>query len=150
MIDDRYALTRFRAAVKILDAQRRILIDSRAELELTEAMSAIIRHLHGLSDNAVQKIVGGPRHKESVKSRKDQEAAAAADMSLAAVEAAINDVSTTRLKLEAIAVGRFQVPRGSLRSLGTVEQLRDKVSTLASNERAHETISSVAKEAGSR
>lgn len=150
MTHDRYALARFRAAVKILDAQRRILIDSRAEADLTEAMSAIIRHLHGLSDSAVHKIVSGPRHKESLALRKNKEASAASSLSLDDVEALLSDPTTTRLKLEAIAVGRFEVPKGSLRSLGTVDQLREKIITLANNERAHQTISSVAKDAGNR
>lgn len=146
MNDDKYALGRFRAAVRILDTQRRILIESRAEADIVDALSAIVRHLNGLSDTAVQKIIAGPRQKDMARARKEQEAAAASEMSLDRVSEALSNAETTRAQLEAIAVGRFQVPRGSLRSLGSMEQLREKISTLVENERTHQNISSVAKD----
>jgi hypothetical protein len=146
MIDEKISLQKFRGAMRVLDAQRKMLIDAGAEHGTIDALSAIIRHLNGLSELSVLKIVDGKRHRDSLRSRKDQDAAIAANATLDTIEELLSNERTTRLQLEAIAIGRFQVPRGSLRSLGNIDQLRDKISTLVRNERAHETISSVAKE----
>ena len=147
MTDEKLLLSKYREAVRILDAQRRLLIDAKSSPEIIETMGAIMRHLHGLSDIGIIKITGGARHKENLKERKRKHAEEAAAMTLAEVEKALDNPKTSRTQLEAIAVGRFQVPSGSLRSLGALEQLREKIMTLVQNERAHETISSVAKEA---
>ena len=147
MTDEKLLLSKYREAVRILDAQRRLLIDAKSSPEIIETMGAIMRHLHGLSDIGIIKITGGARHKQTLKERPRKHAAEAAAMTLAEVEKALDNPKTSRTQLEAIAVGRFQVPSGSLRSLGALEQLREKIMTLVQNERAHETISSVAKEA---
>lgn len=140
-------VSQFREAVKLLDAQRRILLDAGAAPRVTDAISAIIKHLHSLPSASVEKIVAGSRYKDAVRSRRERAAAAVANMTLDAIELAARDEKATRLQLEAIAVGRFQVPSGSLRSLGGIDQLREKIATLVDNERAHEAISSVVKEA---
>jgi hypothetical protein len=147
MTDEKSIISQYREAVRILDAHRRLLVDARSSPEILETMSAIIKHLHGLSDIGIVNIIGGKRHKENLKDRRRKQAEDAATMTLPEVEKVLDNPKTGRVQLEAIAVGRFQVPSGSLRSLGGIDQLREKIMTLAQNERAHETISSVAKDA---
>lgn len=146
MTDDKNILPSFRAALKVLEIQRQLLSEANAEPGTLHALGAIIKHLNGLSEINVMKIISGRQRREILRKRKDHEAASTIDMTLDVVEQILADQTTTRSQLEAIAVGRFQVPRGSLRSLGNIDQLRDKIATLAQNERAHETISSVAKD----
>jgi len=146
MIDDKKIIAEFRTAVRLLDMQRRAVVEARAEQGVVDALGAIIQHLHSLSEAQVLRLGSGKHQREFAKSRKLDAANKASTMTLSDVEQALNDESVTRLQLEAIAVGRFQVPSGSLRSLRNIELLRDKIAILTQNERAHETINSVAKE----
>jgi hypothetical protein len=54
-----------------------------------------------------------------------------------------------RRTLERIAIERFSVPRGSMRSYPTIDALREKLMTLIRNDFAHHTIASVSR-SGSR
>jgi hypothetical protein len=62
----------------------------------------------------------------------------------------VTDAATGRKDLEFIAIHRFSVPRGSMRSFSDKQMLVDKLRTLIGNERAHETIGAVAREQDKR
>jgi hypothetical protein len=68
--------------------------------------------------------------------------------SLSEIEQLVNRVDLSRKDLEHIAIQRFSVPRGSMRSFSNRQMLLDKLHSLISNERTHETISSVARGEG--
>jgi hypothetical protein len=57
----------------------------------------------------------------------------------------VSDEATPRKELEFIAIQRFSVPRGSMRSFSNKRMLVDKLLTLIANERTHETIGAVAR-----
>ncbi|MGO9304923.1 MAG: hypothetical protein ACLP3R_14730, partial [Candidatus Korobacteraceae bacterium] len=57
----------------------------------------------------------------------------------------LNNEETPRSDLEQIAIVRFSVPSGSMRSFSNKRMLVDKLRTLVENERAHETIGEVAR-----
>lgn len=65
--------------------------------------------------------------------------------SLDGIEKLVANEKTTRKDLELIATLRFSVPHGSMRSYSGKQLLVDKLRTLIRNERAHETISTVAR-----
>jgi hypothetical protein len=65
--------------------------------------------------------------------------------SLNDLEKLISDEGTSRIDLEYIAIQRFSVPRGSMRSFSNKQMLVDKLRTLVGNERTHETIGAVAR-----
>lgn len=140
MIDKNEILRRYRSAVRLLDGQRKILIDANADKDAIETINAIIRHLNGLPEMSIVKIVGGRVHRELARQQRDKAEQEAASMSLSEIERIVTNAHSTRAELEAIAVGRFQVPRGSLRSLSKTETLKDKISTLIENEKTHEAI----------
>jgi hypothetical protein len=71
-------------------------------------------------------------------------------LSLDELERLANDEATPRKDLECVAIQRFKVPRGSMRSYSNRRMLVDKLRVLISNERAHTTIDTVAREQGRR
>ncbi|WP_448658656.1 hypothetical protein ACPVPU_14395 [Sphingomonas sp. CJ99] len=138
-------ISQFRVVVKIIDGQRRLLSEAGADAELISSFDAIVRHLHRLPESQVYRIIEGARPSGEDRAKREK-IEAASRLSLSHVEAAVDNNELTRSDLEAIAIGRFQVPRGSMRSIGNIENLRDKIRTLVQNERAHATITKVARE----
>ena len=132
-----------RSAIKIVDAQRRALIEAGAQAEVVSALEAIIRHLHRMPEHQIQRMLGRGKGKTG---RQEQERAieAASTLSLDDVERLLAHEETSRFELEALAIGRFHVPRGSMRSLRNISILREKLETLVQNERMHATIADVA------
>ena len=132
----------FKDAVKLIDGQRRLLTEARSDKQIMEAMDALIRHLYRLPPSTVEKILGISRRTASELSPADIEAASA--LSLSDVEDKLNDEKILRKDLEAVAVGRFDFPKGSLRSIGKLENLKELISSFVSNERAHTSIHNLA------
>jgi hypothetical protein len=133
----------FRAAIKILDMQKRALVEAGAAIEVVSGLEAIIRHLNRMPEHQVLRLLGRAKGKTG---QQEQERAieAASALSLDDVERRLADEETSRLELEALAIGRFHVPRGSMRSLRNISILRQKLETLVQNERMHATIADIA------
>ena len=127
----------FKDAVKLIDGQRRLLTEARSDKQIMEAMDALIRHLYRLPPSTIIS-----RRTASELSPADIEAASA--LSLSDVEDKLNDEKILRKDLEAVAVGRFDFPKGSLRSIGKLENLKELISSFVSNERAHTSIHNLA------
>ena len=70
------------------------------------------------------------------------------ECSLDDIDKLVKDDATARKDLEFIAIKRFSVPRGSMRSFSNKQMLVDKLRTLIANERTHETIRTVARGQG--
>jgi hypothetical protein len=139
-------LSGFRAAVKILDGQRRMLTDAGADADIIKGFEAIVRHLHRMPEHQITRLLGrekeGGSHLAREKAIRD-----AQTLSLEEVDSRLYSENVSRSELEAIAIGRFHVPRGSMRSLRNMDLLRQKIQTLVENERMHATIADVAKTA---
>jgi hypothetical protein len=142
MTDKKKIVADFQATLKVIEAQAHMLKEARSPSGITSTLDSIVQHLSKLTDAQIVRLRATRTDKERIKSLWTK----AASMTLEDVELALEDERTTRVHLEAIAVGRFQVPSGSLRSLQNVGFLREKIKTMAQNERAHETISNVAKD----
>jgi hypothetical protein len=67
------------------------------------------------------------------------------DAPLERLESAINDSETSRRALEALAVQRFSVPKGSLRQYSNKQLLTEKLRSLIHSERTHQTIGEIAR-----
>jgi hypothetical protein len=117
-----------------------VLIEGGANPEVVRAYSAVIRRVARFSD---ADLASGDR-KSSAKTRA-LDPKTLARLSLDEIQRLIDDDSTPRSTLEAIAIGRFDVPKGSMRSFSNIEQLRGKILTSIQNERTHEAIRSLAR-----
>lgn len=134
----------FKAAVRLIDGHRRLLQEAGAKEDLLSSLSAIIRHLHRLPASQVDRL-HGVRAPNDARQRLDHAIQAAESLRLPEIEQSIERDDISRLELEAIAIGRFHVPRGSMRSLGNVERLREKLRNFVQNEKTHAAISEVAR-----
>jgi hypothetical protein len=123
--------------------QRKALVEAGAAREVVSGLEAIIRHLHRMPEHQILRMLGRAKGRSG---QQEQERAieAASRLSLDDVERKLADEEISRLELEALAIGRFHVPRGSMRSLRNISILREKLETLVQNERMHATIANVA------
>lgn len=143
MINESQKSSTYRRAVRLIEMQRKILAESDAPSDLLDAYSRIVRHLNKQSVREIQKLMGidrppvdtdGTTISPDILQR----------MTKAEVERLIASPDTPRKQLENVAVYRFGVPKGSMRSFSNVARLRDKLQTLVDNERSHDIIGSIA------
>lgn len=128
----------FKEAVKVIDGQKRLLASAQADKDILEAYDAIVKYLYRLSPSRVEQLVGGQgRTNQDLKPEEIERAKA---LSLNEIEKMLNDESTSKKELEAVAVGRFDYPKGSLRSIGKAENLKQLIFSFVSNEKAHSSI----------
>ncbi|NIK46525.1 hypothetical protein [Variibacter gotjawalensis] len=139
------AETAYQKALRILDAYRRSLVHADASDDILRAYSAILRHLR--SEKVEQAIERDAAPKNaSATSVVIPPHETVAKLTLEEVERLANDENSPRKLLEALAVARFGVPKGSLRSFSNIASLKERIFTHIQNERTHQTISSVARE----
>lgn len=133
--------------LKVLVEQRRALVAAQSDETLLDQYGALVRFLRAANLEELRRIF--PEHAPSYKSAVPEEPefseAELANMPGEEVARIINDESTPRKYLERIAIYRFQVPRGSMRSFSNREMLVNKLSTLLCNEQAHSAIEAVAR-----
>jgi hypothetical protein len=134
--------------LKVLTAHFDSLVSARSDEELLREYAALLRFLRSRK----RKSFGHPVREAHVpvSSRlfptlNDQQLRNA---SLDDIGMLVNDEATGRKLLEQIAIERFSVPRGSMRSFSNKQILVDKLRTLIENERAHDTIGEVARGEG--
>jgi hypothetical protein len=133
----------FRSSIKLLDNQRRMLADAGADAAVVASLEAIIRHLHKIPEHQIERILGRAKGKPN-QGEREKAIREASELSLDEIERRLDRENISRSELEAIAIGRFHVPRGSMRSLSNISRLRQKIETLVQNERMHATIADVA------
>jgi hypothetical protein len=137
------ALTaKYRHAVRLIEAQRKILIDAGGQSEVLDAYAHIVRHLNRIPAKEIAKVMGVKAEVRETVPQIPPEVARR--MSHSELQVLISNPTTTRKLLESIAVYRFGVPKGSMRSFGNIATLKEKLKTLMDNERSHEIISSIA------
>jgi hypothetical protein len=134
----------FRTVIRLIDAQRKALVEAEARGDIIHAFEAVIKYLHRMPDYQVSRMLGDDSPKPSTL-RREAAIKSASTLSLDAIENTLNDDQATRAELEAIAIGRFHVPRGSMRSMGNLELLREKLRTFVQNEQTHATITELAR-----
>lgn len=131
--------------VRVMESQRRIMIDSGADEDLIRLYAAVVRRVARFDASDIRTLYGTKSSRQTA-----QPLPPIMDLSLDEIERLNADKSTPRRTLEAIAVHRFDVPRGSMRSFSNVDLLRAKIQTRIDNERTHGAIRSMAGKGGSR
>lgn len=139
------------ALLKALTAHYRALVSARADEIVLRQYASLLRFLKSnppdfLDERGDAKVARAARVRP-VPSINEEELHKA---SLNDLEAIVTDAKTARKDLEFIAIQRFSVPHGSMRSFSNREMLVDKLRTLIGNERAHQAIGAVAREHGKK
>lgn len=131
--------------LKVLTAHYHSLVAARSDETILKQYAALLRFLRSGKTQFLEER-GQSKHRADTRklmpTMSDEELRRA---SLDDIDRLVSDESTTRKNLEYIAIQRFSVPRGSMRSFSNRQMLVEKLRTLISNERTHETISAVAR-----
>lgn len=136
----------FKKAVRIISSQREQLRHADAPQSIIDALEKIVSHLNRLPPHAVNRLIGNAGQKSPKQERLEQQIERAKSLSIKEVERIIERSEISRLELEAIAIGRFEVPKGSMRSFTNIDLLREKLQTFVQNEKSHIAISRLAKD----
>ena len=137
---------RFDKLIRLLMEQRRALVVAESGENILKEYSALINFLRSATASELRRIFPGAEPTPpTVRQEINQTEAEISNLSRADVEKLINDEATLRKDLERIAIFRFRVPRGSMRSFSNREMLVNKLSALLSNEQAHTAIETVAR-----
>jgi len=131
--------------LKVLTAHFHALASAKCDEMLLKDYSALLRFLRARKGESLEELFRKARRKEHVKALPNLTANDVRKASLEDLEKLVNNEETPRIDLEYIAIQRFSVPRGSMRSFSNRQMLADKLRTLISNERTHETIGAVAR-----
>lgn len=137
--------------LKVLTAHYRALVAARSDETILRQYASLLRILkskrpHFLDERGDSKAARSA-HSRPLPTINEDELRKA---SLNDLERIVTDAGTARKDLEFIAIRRFSVPHGSMRSFSNKEMLVDKLRSLIGNERTHETIGGVAREQGKR
>lgn len=128
--------------LRALTAHFKALVAARSDEALLTQYSALLRFLRSQPQGF---LAGHSRAKRAEASSQPPDSPDLLSVSLAELERIVDDEATPRRLLENIAVQRFSVPRGSMRSFSNRQMLVDKLRSLISNEQTHQTIGKVAR-----
>jgi hypothetical protein len=145
MKDNKSGETESGTLLRVLTAQYNALVAAGAGEPLLREYSALLRFWRLNRDIVLRRAThatGHPEWTSSLPSTSDEQLRSA---SLSEIEKLVNREDISRKELEHVAIQRFSVPRGSMRSFSNRQMLLDKLRTLIGNERTHQTISSVAR-----
>lgn len=135
--------------IKTLVEQRRVLAAAQCDETLLEEYSALIRFLRTATASDMRRIFSKSGFtRGSTREIPNEDEARIANLSRADVERLINDESVPRKDLERVAIFRFKVPVGSMRSFSNRTMLIEKLAALLRNEQAHTAIETVARNQG--
>lgn len=138
----------YKVALRLIESQRRLLYDAHADKGVLKAYEAILKFLYKLPPSQLDRLLGRSQLSTKVREQQEHLASDVAEIALPELEALLADDTVSRSVLEAIAVGRFKVPRGSLKSIGNLDQLKELILSFVSNEKTHQSISEVARDHG--
>lgn len=128
-------IARYLHGVKVLNE------DIGGSSEVSQALDGLCRYLAKTHVSEIEKVI----YQSSEKANKVTEVAALDSLDADALDKLVRSVETPRRVLEEIAIWRFGVPSGSMRSFPNVGILREKILNLIDNERAHTVIGAAAK-----
>lgn len=133
--------------VRVLTAHFKALVEAQSDEDLLTQYSALLRLLRARRIDFFHTTARGPH--TTPKGRKPPVSTVSREKlqgaSLDELERLVNDDRTSRKDLESIAVQRFSVPSGSMRSFSNRQMLVEKLRSLISSERTHDTIGTVAR-----
>lgn len=135
--------------LNVLTAHYRGLVAARSDETVLKQYARLLRLLKSKNPSLEELVHAKHRskaHKQSPTLSEDE----LGKCSLDDIDKLVSDDATARKDLEYIAIQRFSVPRGSMRSFSNKQMLVDKLRTLIANERTHETIGAVARAQGNR
>ncbi len=136
---------KFRSLTDDLVAQYNALVAAGSSGSLLREYSALLRFWRFNRDTVMKGLPDQGRHSEGARVARSISDEQLRGASLSEIEGLVNREDISRRELEHIAIQRFSVPRGSMRSFSNRQMLLEKLHTLIGNERTHETISSVAR-----
>lgn len=128
--------------LKVLTAHYNSLVLARSDESLVREYAALLRFLRSRQGKAI--IRDKQRTGNSVRAQSNLTEEQLRTASLDDIAGLVMNDETPRKDLEFIAIERFSVPRGSMRSFSNRQMLVDKLRTLIENERIHQTITAVA------
>ena len=131
--------------LKVLTAHFHALVAAGSDETVLRQYSALLRFLKSRKGAFLNDLVHrehGTHPSRTSPTLTDEELRRA---SLDDIDRLVNDSATSRKNLEFIAIQRFSVPRGSMRSFSNRRMLVDKLRALIANERTHETIGAMAR-----
>src|SRR5437763_1006967 len=127
--------------LKVLTAHFKALESAGSDETILRQYSALLRFLKSSNNNLLESHPRAGRRTHSSQRGPTLSEEELRRASLDELESLVSNEATTRKDLEYIAIQRFSVPRGSMRSFSNRQMLVDKLRTLIGNERTHETIS---------
>lgn len=137
--------------LRVLSAHYQGLLAAGADEALLKQYDQLLRFLRSRRGADMEGLlganVGGAPSRPAARTLSDEQIA---QLSLDELERIARDDHSSRKDLESIAIQRFSVPRGSMRSMSNKRMLVDKLRVLIRNERAHGTIGEVARAEGKR
>jgi hypothetical protein len=127
--------------VKMMELHLKTLEASSSDQAIVKAYAAVIEFVDLEGSNIIDfddGPVNDPRdHYKYIEEAKS--------MSLDSLEKLLSAEGVSRRSMEYVAIYRFGVPKGSMRSIGTKDDLREKLLVMIRNQRVHKTIGEVAK-----
>src|SRR4051812_1690766 len=118
------ALDDLKSVLLLLESQRRALKLARASPQLLEVYSAVMKYLRRLPPEALQQMMSRTGESPKTKSVHDIPVSELQSLTVEDVERLVADEASTRKLLEMIAIERFKVPRGSMRSFQNMQSLK--------------------------
>jgi hypothetical protein len=128
--------------LKVLTAHYHSLVSARSDETVLKQFSNLLRFLKRQDPDFLETSISKKHESSRLPVLTAEELRGA---SLDDLDKLVNADETTRKDLEFIAIERFSVPRGSMRSFSNKEMLVEKLRALISNERAHDTIGAIAR-----
>lgn len=133
------------ALLKVLTAHYHALVVARSDETVLKQFAALLKFIKSGDARFLQEAALAKRSATVTKALPTLSDEDLRKASLDDLQKLIEDESTPRKNLEKIAIQRFSVPRGSMRSFSNKQMLIDKLQTLIGNERTHVTIGVVAR-----
>lgn len=136
----------YRKLLDLLETQRRALVTAGCSDEILDTYSLVLAFLKKLPSSKIVELSGSKRSQSVGRQVRLITDFQATSLSLDEIEKIALDEKTSRKMLEEIAVFRFHVPKGSMRSFQNVEMLREKILVRVQNERTHKSMDEVARQ----
>ena len=131
--------------LKILTAHYNALVLARSDDNVLKQYSALLRFLRSQSHDFLNDHAPTKHHNEKSEFSPALFEQGLETASLDDLQSLVTNEQVSRKHLEQLAIERFSVPRGSMRSYSNRKMLVEKLRSLIDNERAHQIIGAVAR-----
>lgn len=147
MTDPNQPDNRIARLLLVLAKHRDLLAASGSDETLLKNFSALLKFLRSAKPEERNRIFfSSPKTvKKPLQAHPEFSDEEISNMPVERLEKLINEPAIPRKFLERIAIHRFKVPRGSMRSFSNRRILLDKLATLIRNEQTHRAIDTVAR-----